>query len=218
MAIQSRMAARPLRYVVVEGPIGAGKTSLARMLAEHKGADVLLESPEQNPFLSGFYQDRRRWALAAQLFFLFQRVNQLADLKQLDLFERPTVADFLFDKDALFARLNLSDDELALYQRIHEHLAPQVPTPDLVIYLQAPVDTLMARVRRRAAVYERGISEDYLARLVAGYGRFFHDYAAAPLLIVNSARLNFVDRPEDFALLLQRISEMRGPREFFNVQ
>jgi deoxyadenosine/deoxycytidine kinase len=212
------MAGRKHRYIVVEGPIGAGKTSLARMLAEHGGADLLLESPEQNPFLAGFYQDRRRWALATQLFFLFQRVNQLAGLKQLDLFERPTVADFLFDKDQLFARLNLSDDELSLYQRIYDHLAPQVPTPDLVICLQAPVDTLMARVRRRAAAYERGIGEDYLARLVAGYGRFFHDYAAAPLLIVNSEHLNFVDRPGDFALLLRRISEVRGPREFFNVQ
>jgi deoxyadenosine/deoxycytidine kinase len=212
------LAGRKHRYIVVEGPIGAGKTSLARMLAEHGGADLLLESPEQNPFLAGFYQDRRRWALATQLFFLFQRVNQLAGLKQLDLFERPTVADFLFDKDQLFARLNLSDDELSLYQRIYDHLAPQVPTPDLVIYLQAPVDTLMARVRRRAAAYERGIGEDYLARLVAGYGRFFHDYAAAPLLIVNSEHLNFVDRPGDFALLLRRISEVRGPREFFNVQ
>ncbi|HEU5282439.1 MAG TPA: deoxynucleoside kinase [Burkholderiales bacterium] len=212
------MAGRKHRYIVVEGPIGAGKTSLARRLAEHGGADLLLESPERNPFLAGFYQDRGRWALATQLFFLFQRVNQLAGLKQLDLFERPTVADFLFDKDPLFARLNLSDDELSLYHRIYDHLAPQVPAPDLVIYLQAPVETLMARVRRRAAAYERGIAEDYLARLTVAYGRFFHDYAAAPLLIVNSEHLNFVDRPGDFALLLQRISEMRGPREFFNVQ
>ena len=212
------MAARKHRYIVVEGPIGAGKTSLARALAEHSGAQLLLERPEENPFLAGFYQDRRRWALATQLFFLFERVNQLAGLKQLDLFERPTVADFLFDKDPLFARLNLLDDEFSLYQRIYDHLSPQVLAPDLVIYLHAPVDVLMARIRRRSAVYERGIGEDYLARLVAGYGRFFHDYAAALLLIVNSANLNFVDRPGDFALLLQRISEMRGPREFFNVQ
>ena len=205
------------RYIVVEGPIGAGKTSLARLLAEREGAELLLEEPQNNPFLAGFYHDPRRWALATQLFFLFQRVNQLSGLSQLDLFERRTVADFLLEKDPLFARINLSDDEFTLYQRIYSHLAPQAVAPDLVIYLQAPVDTLMARVRRRAASYERGITEDYLARLAQGYGRFFHEYDAAPLLIVNSRNLNFVDRPGDFDLLLQRISNMRGAREFFNL-
>ena len=205
------------RYIVVEGPIGAGKTSLARLLAERGGAELLLEEPQNNPFLAGFYQDPRRWALATQLFFLFQRANQLSGLSQLDLFEQRTVADFLLEKDPLFARINLSDDEFALYQRIYSHLAPQAVVPDLVIYLQAPVDTLMARVRRRAASYERGISEDYLARLTQAYGRFFHEYDAAPLLIVNSRNLNFVDRPGDFDLLLQRISNMRGAREFFSL-
>ena len=205
------------RHIVVEGPIGAGKTSLARLLAERGGAELLLEEPQDNPFLAGFYQDPRRWALATQLFFLFQRANQLSGLSQLDLFERRTVADFLLEKDPLFARINLSDDEFALYRRIYSHLAPQAAVPDLVIYLQAPVDTLMARVRRRAASYERGITEDYLVRLTQAYGRFFHEYDAAPLLIVNSRNLNFVDRPGDFDLLLQRISNMRGAREFFNL-
>ena len=205
------------RYIAIEGPIGAGKTSLARRLAEHTGAELMLEQPENNPFLAGFYQDSGRWALAAQLFFLFQRVNQLAGLKQLDMFARPTVADFLFDKDPLFARVNLNDDELALYQRIYDHLSPQVAVPDLVICLQAPVDTLIARVRKRGAAYERGINEDYVTRLNAAYGRFFHEYNAAPLLIVNSKNLNFVDRPSDFALLLERIEGMRGVREFFNL-
>jgi deoxyguanosine kinase len=211
------MAASRHRYIVVEGPIGVGKSSLARLLAEHTGADTLLEQPADNPFLASFYQEPRRWALATQLFFLFQRVNQLAGLKQLDLFERPTVADFLFEKDPLFAALNLADEELSLYQRIYAHLAPQVPVPDLVIYLQAPVDTLAARVRRRGTAFERGITDEYLARLSQAYARFFHDYATAPLLIVNSANLNFVDRPADFALLLRRITEMRGPREFFSL-
>ena len=204
------------RYIVVEGPVGAGKTSLARLLAERGGAELLLEEPQSNPFLAGFYHDPRRWALATQLFFLFQRANQVSGLSQLDLFQRHTVADFLLEKDPLFARINLSDDEFALYQRIYAHLAPQAAVPDLVIYLQAPVETLMARVRRRAAGYERGITEDYLARLTQAYGRFFHEYDAAPLLIVNSRNLNFVDRPGDFDLLLQRISNMRGAREFFN--
>ena len=205
------------RYIVVEGPIGVGKTSLAYLLAERGGCETLLENPENNPFLANFYREPKRWSLATQLFFLFERVNQLSNLKQLDMFARPTVADFLFDKDPLFARLNLNDDEFALYQRIYDHLAPQVPVPDLVIYLQAPVQTLMARVKRRSAEYERGISEDYLTRLNAAYGRFFHEYSAAPILIVNSKNLNFVDRPTDFDLLWQRVAEMRGPREFFSL-
>jgi deoxyadenosine/deoxycytidine kinase len=205
------------RYIVVEGPVGAGKTSLARLLAEHFSGELLLENPGENPFLASFYQDPRRWALATQLFFLFQRVNQLAGLKQFDLFERPTVADFLFEKDPLFARLNLLDQELALYQQIYGQLSPEVPKPDLVIYLHAPPDRLMARVRRRGAVYEHGITEDYLKRLNEAYVRFFHEYDRAPLLLVNTQNLNFVDRPADFALLLRRISEMRGPRESFNL-
>jgi deoxyadenosine/deoxycytidine kinase len=205
------------RYIAVEGPIGAGKTTLAYLLSERTGSEVILEEPEANPFLAKFYQDAQRWALGTQLFFLFQRVNQVSGLKQRDLFARPTVTDFLFEKDALFARLNLTDDEFAIYQRVYQHLAPQAPLPDLVIYLQAPASTLMARVRRRALHYERALTEDYLSRLNEAYGRFFHEYNAAPVLIVNSKNLNFIDRPEDFDLLLQRVREMRGPREFFNL-
>jgi deoxyadenosine/deoxycytidine kinase len=212
------MLNKKYRYIVVEGPIGSGKTSLAQLLADRAGAQLLLEQPADNPFLASFYQDPRRWALAAQLFFLFQRVNQLSGLKQLDLFAQSTVADFLFEKDRLFAGLNLSDDEMTLYERIYDHLAPQVPTPDLIVYLQAPVQTLLARVRRRAVDFERGITEHYLARVSQAYTRFFHDYTAAPVLMVNSGHLNFVDRPGDFALLLQRINDMRGAREFFNVR
>jgi deoxyadenosine/deoxycytidine kinase len=205
------------RYVAVEGPIGVGKTSLARKLADLGGSSALLEDPDVNPFLPGFYQDRARYALPTQLFFLFQRLNQVRSLNQADLFRRATVADFMIDKDPLFARLTLNDDELRLYEQIYGQLKPQAPTPDLVIYLQAPAETLIDRVRRRGLSYERGISEDYLLGLAESYTRFFSQYAAAPVLIVNTEHLNFVDSAADFDLLLRRIDEMRGAREFFNL-
>jgi deoxyadenosine/deoxycytidine kinase len=205
------------RYIVIEGPIGAGKTSLARKLAEHAGANLLLEKPDDNPFLPRFYADLERYALPTQLFFLFQRINQLRDLKQLDLFEGVTVADFLLEKDPLFARLTLPDAELVLYQQIYESQRFHAPRPDLVIYLQAPVETLVTRVRRRGHAYERAIGEDYLTRLADSYSRFFYHYTEAPVLIVNSEHLNFVDQHGDFELLLSRIGAMRSSREFFNV-
>jgi deoxyguanosine kinase len=205
------------RYIAVEGPIGAGKTSLARRLATRMRAELLLEQPGENPFLARFYQDMARYALQTQLFFLFQRTRQLEPLAQRDLFNQATVADFLIDKDPLFASLTLSADEFALYQRVYESLRPQAPAPDLVIYLQAPTETLVERVRRRAAPFERGISEAYLALLAESYARFFYHYAAAPILIVNSQTLNFVDRDADFELLVERVREMRSPREYFSV-
>lgn len=205
------------RYVTVEGPIGAGKTSLARRLAARMGAELFLEQPGENPFLGRFYQDMERYALPTQLFFLFQRSRQLAPLAQRDMFSRATVADFLIDKDPLFARLTLSGDELALYQRVYEALRPQAPVPDLVIYLQAPTATLVDRVRRRAAPFERGIDTGYLALLAESYARFFYHYAGAPVLIVNSESLNFVDRDADLELLVERMRAMKSRREFFNV-
>ena len=205
------------RYVVVEGPIGAGKTTLARALAHRLHADTLLELPEENPFLARFYDDMARYALPAQLNFLFQRVDQLRGLAQLDMFARPTVADFLFDKDPLFARITLSDDEFALYDKIYSHLKPQTPTPDLVVYLQAPVATLIDRVHRRGVEFERQMPEAYLARLADAYARFFYGYDEAPVLIVNSERLNFADKPAHLDLLVSRIEGMRSRREFFNL-
>ena len=211
------MTLEKYRYIVVEGPIGVGKTSLAQRLANHIGADILLEKPQDNPFLERFYQDPQRHAMSTQLFFLFQRINEVRDQAQMDFFRTRTVSDFLFDKDALFARLNLSEDEYKLYQNIYQSLAPKVVIPDLVIYLQATTSTLIDRVRRRGRDYERSVTDDYLNRLGDSYGEFFHQYEDAPLMMVNSENLNFVDNEADFHLLLERIESMRGPREFFSL-
>jgi len=206
----------PHRFIVVEGPIGVGKTSLAKRLAERLQAGLMLERPEQNPFLARFYQDMARFALPTQLFFLFQRIADLRELAQPDLFARVTVSDFLLEKDPLFARLTLSGDELHLYQQIFDALRPQAPRPDLVIYLQAPPEVLYDRVRRRGVEFERPITAEYLALLADSYSRFFYHYNSSPVLIVNSERLNFVHQDSDLDLLLERVGAMRGGREFFN--
>ena len=203
--------------MVIEGPIGAGKTSLATKLAQHYAAHTLLEQPESNPFLERFYRNQARYALPTQLFFLFQRVQQLGEVTQLDLFRSAVVADFLLEKDPLFARLTLADDELKLYEQIFLQLRPQAPLPDLVIYLQAPPDTLVERVLRRGNPIESGISETYLRSLSDSYTRFFHRYDDAPVLIVNTEHLNPIERAEDFELLLSRVDRMRGRREYFNL-
>ena len=210
------MSLTRFKYNVVEGPIGAGKTSLTKKLAEKLGADTLLENAIDNPFLPKFYQEPKRYALPTQLHFLFERSRQLGELAQGDLFNSGTVSDFLLGKDMLFARLNLDDDEFSLYQKVYADLAPQAPTPDLVIYLQAPVEALQERVKRRGVEFERGMAADYLRRLAASYSDFFHRYDDAPLLIVNSEHLNFARSDDDFEVLLERITKMRGPREFFS--
>jgi deoxyadenosine/deoxycytidine kinase len=206
------------RHIVVEGPIGAGKTSLARRLSDRFGAQQVFEAPQENPFLERFYRDSARYALPTQLFFLFQRVDQLRELAQRDLFDQAAIGDFLLEKDPLFARLTLSDDEYALYRKIYDSLQPQAPAPDLVIYLQADADTLVERVRRRGIAHEASISEAYLRALADAYSRFFHHYEAAPLLIVNTRHLNPVASDADFDLLVQHVAGLRGRREFFSLQ
>ncbi len=208
--------ARSPGYVVVEGPIGVGKTRLAQKLSQAFGSDLLLERPEENPFLDRFYQARKQFALPTQLFFLFQRVRQLQELRQGDMFKPMQVADFLLEKDSLFARLNLDNDELRLYEQVYAQMSLDLPVPDLVIYLQAPVDVLMERVRRRRAAFERLIERDYMESIIEGYTRFFHHYTAAPLLIVNAAEVNFVDNDTDFQALLDHLRGVRSGRHFFN--
>jgi deoxyadenosine/deoxycytidine kinase len=205
------------RFIVVEGPIGCGKSTLARRLAERYDAELLLEDPAANPFLPLFYRDMKRYALSTQMFFLFQRVNQLASVRQLDLFDRKSVADYMLAKDTLFAKLTLDDNEFQLYTQLYNHLKPQVPVPDLVIYLQASVDALLERIQRRGRPMERSISGDYLLKLSDAYTRYFYDYADSPLLMVNSDRFNFADNAEHFEILLRRIESLRGGKEYMSV-
>jgi deoxyguanosine kinase len=204
------------RFVVLEGPIGVGKTSLATRIAESLGAELLLEHADQNPFLERFYRNPRSGALPAQLYFLFQRAQQLAALKQHDLFAPVRVADYLFDKDRLFARVTLEDEEFRLYEQVHARLAVDAPTPDLVVYLQAPVDVLLERIARRGMRYEHYIERAYLERLHAAYARFFHEYSGAPLLIVNAAAIDPLNNASDFEELLGAIRRMRRGRLYYN--
>jgi len=204
------------QFIVVEGPIGVGKTSLARRLAESLSGQPVLEDAAQNPFLERFYKTPRAGALPAQLYFLFQRCQQLAALNQQDLFAQVRVADYLLEKDRLFARVTLDDAEFALYEQVYAKLDVQAPKPDLVVYLQAPVDVLLERIGRRGIAYEQYIERDYLVRLNEAYARFFHEYDAGPLLIVNAAAIDPVNSERDYEELLAAMRRLRRGRLYYN--
>jgi deoxyadenosine/deoxycytidine kinase len=203
------------RYIVVEGPIGVGKTSLVELIGENFGSRAVLERVTENPFLPRFYQNPKRFAFQAQMFFLLSRYQQQRELSQQDLFSQSTVCDYLFAKDRIFASVNLDDDELALYQQIYELMDQRIPRPDLVIYLQAPTEVLRQRIKFRGRGYEREISREYIEAINEAYNRFFFSYNATPLLIINTAEVDFVRNPEDFQDLVREIQRMKKGVQFY---
>ncbi len=204
------------KFIAIEGPIGVGKTSLAIKLAETYSAQLLREEAEANPFLPRFYQNPREMALATQMFFLLQRSQQINSLRQDDLFHQATIADYLIDKDRLFAEVTLDADELALYDGVYRHMTVDAPKPDLVIYLQASVPVLRQRIEKRGIHYERYAESRYLQNLVDRYTEFFFNYVDAPLLIVNAEKVNFVENDNDYAELLTQIQRVKNGRYYFN--
>ena len=204
------------RFIAVEGPIGVGKTSLTKRLAETFNYELLLENAEENPFLDRFYQNPKQHALATQLFFLFQRAQQIEESRQSDLFEPVRVSDFLIDKDRLFAELNLEKDEYNLYHKVYQHLVIDAPKPDLVIYLQAPTEVLLQRIQKRGIPSEQMIESEYLNQLNRAYTEFFHYYSDSKLLIVNSAEIDLVADDEDYEQLVTYILSLPNGRHYFN--
>lgn len=204
------------RFIAVEGNIGVGKTTLAKRLARTFNYDTLLEQAEENPFLDRFYLDRKNHALPTQLFFLFQRSRQFQELRQGDMFEPVRVADFLIDKDPLFARVTLDDDELSLYIKVYEQLIIDAPKPDLVVYLQAPVDVLMQRIRQRGKMSEQAIDRQYLNQLNEAYTQLFHYYNASPLLIVNATAIDLANNPQDYKQLVEYMLTIKSGRHYYN--
>ncbi|HEY4485075.1 MAG TPA: deoxynucleoside kinase [Nitrospiria bacterium] len=203
------MMAREPRYLVIEGPIGVGKTTLAKLLARELNGRIIMERAEDNPFLVDFYRDPKRFAFQTQIFFLLSRHRQLQEMSQMDLFERTTITDYFFPKDRIFASINLAEGEKALYDQIYFLLNPTVPRPDLVIYLQADTEVLLERIRGRGLEYERQITPDYLDALNEGYNEFFFQYTDSPLLVVQTTDIDFVNRRADLEDLLQQIRQMK---------
>lgn len=205
-----------LGFIVVEGPVGVGKTTLAKRLAESFDTDLLLEGADENPFLNGFYENKKNVDFQTQLFFLFQRAQQMQDLRQADMFRPVHVADFIMEKDRLFAELTLDEEEFKLYQQVYQHLTIDAPIPDLVVYLQASVDVLRKRISHRGRDYEHSMSRDYLSRINESYAHFFHNYNQSPLLIVNAEEIDLVNNENDYMLLLEQIRRVKSGRHYFN--
>ena len=203
-------------FIVIEGPIGVGKTTLAKKIANTFSTEILLEDAAENPFMSRFYENPKAAALSTQLFFLLQRARQMQDLRQGDMFNPVRISDFLMEKDRLFAELTLNDDELKLYEQVYDQLTFDVPVPDLVVYLQAPVDVLLNRIENRGIHYERLIEASYLQRLSDAYVEFFYHYTDAPLLIVNASDVDFINNENDYQQLLQRLKTTRSGRHYYN--
>jgi deoxyadenosine/deoxycytidine kinase len=203
------------RYIVVEGPIGVGKTSLVQMLGEEFASRVILEKAAENPFLPKFYTNQSSFAFQTQMFFLLSRYQQQRELAQQELFSQSVICDYLFAKDRIFASVNLDDDELTLYQQIYSLLDERIAKPDLVIYLQSPTDVLQQRIRMRGRSYEREISREYVEAVNEAYNRYFFSYDESPLLIINTSEVDFVRRPEDFQDLVREIRRMKKGVQFY---
>ena len=203
-------------YIVVEGPIGCGKSTLAKLLSNKFSVNMFTEKADRNPFLPKFYEDMKHYALSTQLFFLFQRAQQINELKQQDFFKSGIIADFFLQKDRIFANLNLDNEELKLYNQIYEYLHPKTPTPDLVIYLQTPVDLLRKRVEKRNIAYEQRISTEYLEKIAESYSNYFHNNHQSRVLIINNEDIDLLEDKSALNILIERIYQINSIREYFN--
>lgn len=206
---------RSARYIVTEGPIGVGKTSLTMLLAEELGARLILEQAEENPFLTQFYKDPSRYRFQTQMFFLLSRFSQQQEMAQPDLFSRITISDYLFNKDRIFAYVNLDENELPLYEQFYKILEPKIVQPDLVIFLQADTDTLLRRIKQRSRSFEKEIEPDYIAAVNEAYNQFFFRYTDTPLLVINTSDIDFVHRREDLDDLLKQILGMKQGTQYY---
>ncbi len=206
---------RPTRYIVTEGPLGVGKTSLTTLLAEELGARLVLERAEDNPFLSDFYADSARYRFQTQMFFLLNRYSQQEEMAQPDLFTRITISDYLFAKDRIFAYLNLNEHELSLYEQVYRLLEPKIVRPDLVIFLQADTDTLLRRIKQRGRSFEKNIDRDYIAAVNEAYNQYFFRDSETPLLVINTSDIDPVHRREDLDDLLKQVLAMKQGTQYY---